>query len=58
MGWGVCGAAHESRHSVQEPKVFMGKITGLVHLKSREPESEIEIKLEKIPRVLPVEGLE
>lgn len=24
-GVGVCGAAHESRHSVQEPKVFMGE---------------------------------
>lgn len=42
----------------RSPKCSWGKITGLVQLKSREPESGDRNKAGKIPRVLPVEGLE
>lgn len=42
----------------RSPKCSWGKITGLVHLKSREPESGDRNKAGKILRVLPVEGLE
>ena len=42
----------------RSPMCSWGKITGLVQLKSREPESGDRNKAGKIPRVLPVEGLE